>query len=83
MTNEERRNALNAARKYAFRHACAAEEFDFETDLTQFTKHCRLAEIWANVAQAMKDGDPVHDAPDGQPEKVSPVLKTEYGVITR
>jgi hypothetical protein len=29
----------------------------------------------------MKDGDPVHDAPDGRP--ADGVLNTEYGVITR
>ena len=78
MTNDERREALNQARRYSYRHVCAAEELSIETDLTQFTRHCRLAEVWASVAQAMKDGDPTHDAPDGNP--ISPHITVTGGV---
>lgn len=82
MTNEERRDALNTARRKALRHAVTAEDYDFESYPGQFTQHVRLAEMWAHVAQSLKDGDPKHDAPDGKPI-ASPVLNTEYGVIER
>lgn len=73
MTNAERRAALNKARERAMKYA-------LEMELTDTPPHFRAA-VWAHVANAMKDGDPIHDAPDGQPS--SPVLNTEYGVITR
>lgn len=78
MTNQERRNALNTARKHALRHACAAEEHDPEIDPMIFTRHTRLAEMWAAVAEAMKDGDPVHDGPDG-----APMITNTYTTLTR
>jgi len=73
VTNEERRMALNKARVNAL---AAAQEME----LTEVPPHFRAA-VWAHVANAMKDGSPDHDAPDGQP--ISSVLNTEYGVITR
>lgn len=73
MTNEERRDALNLARVKAL---AAAQEMEVATEVPP---HFRAA-VWAHVANAMKDGDPVHDSPDGRP---SSVLNTEYGVITR
>lgn len=82
MTNEERRHALNSARRRAFEHANYAEALDPDHDLTPWTKHARLAEMWASVANAMKDGDPAHDGPDGRPA-ITNVLNTEYGTITR
>jgi hypothetical protein len=80
VTNQQRRNALNAARSHALRHATAAEEHDPDIDLSTWSKHARLAEMWASVANAMKDGNPSHDGPDGRP---SALLSTEHGVITR
>ncbi len=63
MTNEERREALNLARRNA---VAAAHEMEAATDTAP---HFR-AVVWAHVANAMKDGDPVHDAPDGHPISV-------------
>jgi hypothetical protein len=80
MTNEERREALNRARKEAYDHALKAE---LAVDGVTRQGHGEMAKVWAAVAEAMKDGDPVHDAPDGRPSTPSPVLSTEYGVITR
>lgn len=65
MTNEERRRALNTARAKALEFAEAAT--------VGYAQHGEdgpevlLATMWAAVAEAMKDGDPVHDAPDGRP----------------
>lgn len=79
MTNEERRAALNFAREKALENAQAAEVHHSDLAL-------RKANMWALVANAMKDGDPVHDAPDGRPANAfarPSVLDTEYGTITR
>lgn len=76
MTNDERRVALNSARRRAYEHALRAESIPAEHDAMSFTRHARLAEVWANVAQAMKDGDPDHDAPgpDGASAFAHPTL---------
>jgi hypothetical protein len=79
MTNGERRAALNAARANALRHARNAEEKYSHS--AEDGPEVQLATMWAHVANAMKDGSPDHDAPDGQP--INNVLNTEYGVITR
>lgn len=70
MTNEQRRNALNKARAEALRHATWAEELS--TDITSLGNesptlalHIDLAQTWAAVAQALKDGDPSHDSVGG------------------
>lgn len=68
MTNNERRNALNRARAEALRHAVWAEEINSEhTDHPALNDHIRLSTMWSQVAQALKDGDPVHDGPDNIP----------------
>lgn len=67
VTNSERRVALNLARENAL---AAAQEMDVATDVPP---HFRAA-VWAQVANALKDGDPAHDGPDGSP---SPILSTE------
>lgn len=64
MTNAERRTALNAARYNAYRHARNAEE---EHNDVIRQPYIDLATMWATVAEAMKDGDPMHDGPDGAP----------------
>ena len=87
MTNEERRNALNEARAKALANAKAAQRVNDHWSRwgsqapAAIERLTRMARMWASVAEAMKDGDPVHDAPDGHP--VDPALSTEYGVITR
>lgn len=67
MTNEERRNALNKARAQALRHATWAEELsDQRHDVPKdWSAHIRLATMWSQVAQALKEGDPRHDAASG------------------
>jgi hypothetical protein len=65
VTNEERRAALNEARTLAQKHARIAEaapRYGLDPD-----HHVRRSRMWAAVAEAMKDGDPMHDAPDGRP----------------
>jgi hypothetical protein len=81
MTNERRRDALNKARGKALLYAQAADDWHAEGDSLNIQISCQMATMWARVAEAMKDGDPVHDGPDGLPD--SPVLSTEHGVITR
>lgn len=81
MTNEERRAALNLARRKALDHANDTEAVNYD-DAYEISRSARLAEMWAHVAQAMKDGDPVHDSVDGRPADGS-ILRTEYGVISR
>lgn len=80
MTNEERRRALNKARRKALEYAEAASSGTFSQTYMSRQELAEMARTWAAVAEAMKDGDPVHDAPDGRPDGV---LNTEYGVITR
>lgn len=69
MTNNERRSALNKARAQAIRHATWAEELSDtrENDPKTWSWHIRMAGMWSQVAQALKDGDPVHDGPDNIP----------------
>ncbi len=79
MTNEERRTALNLARKNALTYAQALADLSptiirvgavdgpVEQVNPQFIAAAEQAKVWAAVAEAMKDGDPVHDAPDGRP----------------
>lgn len=67
MTNEERRAALNRARVKALEHAENAEGGRMSDQVGPWNRARDLALIWAAVAEAMKDGDPVHDAPDGAP----------------
>lgn len=62
MTNEERKAALNLARRKSLEYAQAAE-----TTGGLDTIAMAMSTIWSDVAQAMKDGDPKHDAPDGEP----------------
>lgn len=86
MTNEERREALNEARAKALQWATYAERnFQREPYGSGNQHRIELAKMWAQVADAMKDGDPVHDGPDGASAFAppSPVLDTEYGTITR
>lgn len=78
MTNEERRRALNLARKNALHHAQAAETH--YTHSGEDGPEVNLATMWAAVARAMKDGDPTHDGPDGRP--INNHLTID-GVITR
>lgn len=67
MTNEERREALNQARKNALQWATWAERnFERET-VTGVRIRAEMATMWADVANAMKDGDPDHDGTDGRP----------------
>lgn len=65
MTNEERRAALNLARQRAFHYAREADHV-YEC-VGEDGPEVNLANMWAAVAEAMKDGDPKHDAPDGAP----------------
>lgn len=69
MTNAERRTALNEARALAFKHAQAAENLarNYAPGYAETVERAKLALMWAAVAEAMKDGDPVHDGPDGRP----------------
>lgn len=67
MTNNERRTSLNKARAEAVRHATWAEEYYEQNDPALTRDHARLATMWSQVAQALKDGDPVHDGPDNIP----------------
>lgn len=65
MNNKERRIALNTARANAYHHAQRAEKvYD---NIGEDGPEVLLATMWANVAEAMKDGDPSHDGPDGHP----------------
>jgi len=61
VTNNERRAALNKARAEALRHAVWAEE-TFPENTQQTWDHATMARTWAAVAEALKDGDPMHDA---------------------
>jgi hypothetical protein len=61
MTNEERRTALNLARSKALEFAQRADTHWVNT--AEDGPEAMLAMVWANVAQAMKDGSPTHDAP--------------------
>lgn len=63
MTNEERRRALALARRNAIRHALAAEELFVGN--AEDGPEVAMSQMWSLVAEAMKDGDPVHDGPDG------------------
>lgn len=65
MTNEERRKALQEARTQALAYAREAD--DGYADHGMDGPETNLATMWASVAQALKDGDPLHDAPDGRP----------------
>lgn len=65
MTNEERRRALNKARAEAIKHATWAEEAYGRS--AEDGPEAILACMWAAVANAMKDGDPLHDGPSGSP----------------
>lgn len=76
MTNEERRIALNLARRKALEHAEAAEstaallssltaEELANVSLAGVLDPIAMAQMWALVAEAMKDGDPDHDGADG------------------
>lgn len=67
MTNEERRMALRLARLSALNHAKAAENNAYNPTRTQ-EEHMCMATMWANVANAMKLGDPLHDGVDGVPD---------------
>lgn len=71
MTNEERREALNRARRNALQWAEWAERNFERTSVTSNQLRVEMAKMWAGVADAMKDGDPVHDGPDGRPTKAS------------
>lgn len=77
MTNEERRAALNRAREKALAYAEAASSGTFSQTYTPREELALLSQTWSLVAQAMKDGDPAHDAPDGAQ------YLTDYGVETR
>lgn len=66
MTNEERRAALNLARRKTLEYAEAADIVSAQQEAYQ-----GLAIMWADVANAMKDGDPLHDAPDGLPAGIT------------
>lgn len=61
MDNRTRRAALNRARAKALEHAELAEQ------LADHEGHGAMANVWSNVAQALKDGDPEHDKVDGVP----------------
>ena len=80
MTNEERRAALNLARRKTLEYAEAADRFPVvdmsgeasPRELMARREHVmHQATMWADVANAMKDGDPLHDAPDGRPAGVT------------
>jgi hypothetical protein len=71
MTNEERKAALNKARKKALEHALKAETTQGIHSEESVTK----SEMWALVAQAMKDGDPHHDGPDGRPDSLDTLTR--------
>lgn len=73
MTNEERRKALNLARNRALYYA-ELSELSPALNYYDIPSH-ELATMWAHVAQAMKDGSPDHDGPDGLP--------TNQEIITR
>ncbi len=69
MTNEERRQALNEARNKAVEWAvkaqeCSAHDYVVVSELGQ--EATVMANMWANVAQALKSGDAVHDEPRTQ-----------------
>ncbi len=74
MTNEERRQALNEARKMAYQYAKQANMTNLDGTLTDERRadFRDTAKTWSLVAQAMKDGDPIHDAPDGVPSDALP-----------
>lgn len=74
MTNEERRAALNFARREALRHATEAEASHRHSPVGP-NNESRMAMMWSRVADAMKDGDPVHDSTDG--------TSVVEGVLTR
>ncbi len=74
MTNAERREALNRARTMAYEYAKIADRHYGET--SEDGPEVALAAMWARVAEAMKDGDPVHDGPDGRP---GPTVLTREG----
>lgn len=63
MTNEERRRALALARRNALRHALKAEELFAGS--SEDGPEVGMSQMWSLVAETMKDGDPVHDGPDG------------------
>lgn len=67
MTNEERRAALNLARRKALGYAMAADGRSYPRASVETEYEIRMAVMWGKVAEAMKDGDPVHDATDGHP----------------
>lgn len=58
MTNEQRRAALSKARKKALEWAEKAED---EVGRQLGRESLQMAGMWADVAQALKTGDPVGD----------------------
>lgn len=80
MTNEERRRALALARRNALRHALAAEEL--YAGSSEDGPEAIMSQMWSAVGEIMKDGDPVHDGPDGYPEVDAQHLAS-HGVIVR
>ncbi len=60
MTNEERRNALNTARRHAEAWAVTAET-NASNGSTYTEQSIAMACMWAQVANAMKVGDPQGD----------------------
>lgn len=67
MTNEERRQALNEARSKAVEWAEKAEDettLEYVTDTLKGQEAVAMANMWANVAQALKTGDATSDTPD-------------------
>jgi hypothetical protein len=67
MTNRERRQALAQARRKALEYALEADQsVGARPDLVD------LANMWANVAAAMKVGQSLEaDGPDGEPEQAT------------
>ena len=60
MTNEERRQALSEARSKA-RHYAGLAETKWVDGSKDFAQVVMLADTFANLAQALKVGDPVAD----------------------
>jgi hypothetical protein len=83
MTNAERRAALNKARRMALEYAERSEKPGMHTTLEQIERQIERATMWAAVAEAMKDGDPVHDGPDGRPIGVVNVTQPHPDSLTR
>lgn len=76
MTNAERKAALAEARSKAVAHARASE---VAGSIGMIENHIMRATMWAALAEAMKDGDPSHDAPDGAPSL--PLLQGELTTL--